>query len=102
MYAVITTGGKQYLTSKDDVVRVERLSGNVGSKIVFDKVLMTGGDDIPKIGRPYLEGATVEAEILNHDKAKKILVFKKKKRKGYKKIRGHRQCFTEVKVTRVG
>ncbi len=101
MYAVIATGGKQYKVSKDDKVRLEKLNGEVGTSIKFDKVLMVGGVDEPKIGKPFLAGISVEAEILAQDRAKKILVFKKKRRKGYKKMQGHRQHFTEVKVTKI-
>ncbi|OGQ48240.1 MAG: 50S ribosomal protein L21 [Deltaproteobacteria bacterium RIFCSPLOWO2_02_FULL_47_10] len=101
MYAIIATGGKQYKISENDTVRVEKLLGNAGDKINFDKILMVGGDNGPKVGRPYLNGANVEAEILAQDRAKKVLVFKKKRRKGFKKMIGHRQCYTEVRVTKI-
>jgi large subunit ribosomal protein L21 len=99
MYAIIATGGKQYKVSKDLVVKVEKLEGNVGDKINFDQILLIGNDDAPKVGKPYVDGAKVEGEIVKQDKLDKILVFKKKKRKGYKKIFGHRQYFTGVKIT---
>ena len=100
-YAVIATGGKQYKVSENEIVKVEHLLGDVGSKMNFDKIIMVGGDGSPKLGKPYLTGATVEGEIVEQDKHPKVLVFKKKKRKGYKKIRGHRQCFTAVKIAKI-
>ena len=101
MYAIIATGGKQYKVAENDIVRVERLAGEAGSKIAFENVLMVGGIDSPKVGKPYISGAKVEGEIIKQDRADKILVFKKKKRKGFKKIRGHRQCYTAVKVNKI-
>ncbi len=100
-YAVIATGGKQYKVSENEIVQVERLLGDVGSKMNFDKIIMVGGDGTPKLGKPYLSGVTVECEIVAQDRHAKVLVFKKKKRKGYKKIRGHRQCFTAVKISKI-
>lgn len=101
MYAIIATGGKQYKVSENDVVQIERLVGEAGSKIDFDKVLMVGGVDTIKVGKPYIENAKVECEIVEQGRDKKILVFKKKRRKGFKKIRGHKQCFTAVKVSKI-
>lgn len=98
MYAVIRTGGKQYRVSEGDKLRVERLPGDVGSEISFDEVLMVGGDS-PTIGKPLVEGAKVSAKITGQDRAKKIIVFKFKRRKNYRRKRGHRQYFTEVQVT---
>ena len=98
MYAVIRTGGKQYRVSEGDTLRVEKLTGDVGSTIDISDVLMLGGDS-PKIGKPIVAGASVKAEILAHNKAKKVIVFKFKKRKNYRKKRGHRQQYTEIKVT---
>jgi len=101
MYAIIATGGKQYRVSENDVLRVERLEGSAGDKMSFEKVLMIGNVDNLKIGRPYVDGAKIEAEIVEQGREKKILVFKKKRRKGYKKQQGHRQCFTEVKIDKI-
>jgi len=101
MYAIIATGGKQYRVEKSQMVTVEKLTGNVGDKINFDRILLVGGEGDIKIGKPYIDGATVEAEIVKQGREAKILVMKKKKRKGYKKSRGHRQCFTGVKVTNI-
>lgn len=100
MYAVIATGGKQYKVSEGDIVRVEKLEGEVGSKVEIKDVLMIGGDT-PKIGTPLVEKAKVAGEIVEQDRAKKILVFKKKKRKGYKKLQGHRQYYTALKINKI-
>lgn len=101
MYAVITTGGKQYRLGVGDTVKVEKLAGDVGHKVVLDQVLLIGKEGALKIGTPLLEGAKVEAQIVCQDRAKKIMVVKKKRRKGYKKRQGHRQDFTELKVTKI-
>lgn len=98
MYAVIKTGGKQYRVSEGDILAVERLEGDIGSTISFDSVLAVGGGEGLKIGKPFLEGATVDAEVLVQARAKKVLVFKFKRRKGYKRTKGHRQYFTRVRV----
>ena len=97
MYAIIKTGGKQYRVTEGDTLRVEKLNVE-GTNVTFDQVLLVGGDEV-KIGAPLVEGASVSAEILRQGRAKKIIVFKKKRRKGYHKKQGHRQAFTEVKIT---
>ena len=97
MYAIIETGGKQYTVREGDVIRVERLQTE-GSAYTFDKVLALGGDEA-KFGTPLVEGASVNAEVVNEGKGKKLIVFKKKRRKRYKRTQGHRQWFTEVKIT---
>jgi large subunit ribosomal protein L21 len=101
MYAVIASGGKQYRVSQGEKVRVEKLDGTVGTKVVFDRVLMVGAGDGSKIGTPTVEGAKVEAEILSQGRAKKIVVFKFKRRKKFRKKAGHRQPYTELKVTEI-
>lgn len=101
MYAIIATGGKQYRVAEGDVLRLEKLPGEPGAAIKFDQVLFVGGNSEPHIGRPQVQGAVVDGEILAQGKAKKVIVFKKKRRKGYQKRQGHRQLFTEVKITRV-
>lgn len=101
MYAVIATGGKQYKVSEGDTVRVEKLEGGVGSKVDISDVLMVGGEDSPKIGAPLVDKAKVTAEIVEQGKDKKILVFKKKRRKGYKKLQGHRQQYTALKIEKI-
>ena len=97
MYAVVKTGGKQYRVAEGDTLRVEKLNIE-GDEVTFDQVLLVGGDQV-KIGAPLVEGAKVSASILRQGRAKKIIVFKKKRRKGYHKKQGHRQSYTEVKIT---
>ena len=99
MYAVIRTGGKQYRVAPDDVIEIEKMPGNAGDVIEFSDVLMLGGDGAPRVGTPTVSGATVAAEVLDQKRAPKIIVFKKKRRKGYHKKQGHRQAFTELKIT---
>jgi large subunit ribosomal protein L21 len=101
MYAVITTGGKQYKVNEGDRLRVEKLTGGVGEKVVFDRILMVGGPGEAKIGQPIVDGASVEAEIEAQDKNKKIVVFKFKRRKKYRKKYGHRQPYTELQITKI-
>jgi len=101
MYAVVKTGGKQYRVSAGDVIKVERLDGDVGQTVALDQVLMVGGDDVdggPRVGTPVLEGASVEAEVLDQAKAPKVLVFKKKRRKNHRRMRGHRQHQTVLRI----
>lgn len=100
MYAVIKTGGKQYRVSEGDRIRVEKLPGEVGSDITFDEVLMLGGEKVA-VGTPRVDGASVKATIVAQDRAKKVIVFKYKRRKGYRRKYGHRQPFTELKITGV-
>ncbi len=99
MYAVVRTGGKQYRVAEGDRLRVEKLPGDVGSVVTFDDVLMIGGARV-SIGTPRVN-ATVSAEIVAQDRAKKIIVFKFRRRKNYRRKNGHRQPFTELKVTGV-
>ncbi len=101
MYALIETGGKQYRVQEGDVLSVEKLSVNEGEKINFDKVLLIGDGAGTKIGKPYVEGATVEAEVQLHGRGRKIIVYKYKPKKNYKRKQGHRQPFTKVKVTKI-
>jgi large subunit ribosomal protein L21 len=97
MYAVFKTGGKQYRVAQGDKVRVEKLPGNVGDAISFGEVLLIGGDAV-KIGRPVVAGAKVEAKIVAQDRAKKIVVFKFRRRKNYRRKNGHRQPFTALEI----
>jgi large subunit ribosomal protein L21 len=98
MYAIVRTGGKQYQVACGDQLRVEKLDGNVGDTVdLSDVLLIADGDDV-KIGRPVLEGAKVVAKIAEQGRAKKVIVFKKKRRKGYQLKRGHRQSFTALKI----
>lgn len=98
MYAVIRTGGKQYRVAEGDVLSVERLPGEVGESISFDDVLLVGEGTDLKIGTPNVDGAKVEAEIVLQARARKVRVFKFKRRKNYKRMKGHRQYFTRVQV----
>jgi large subunit ribosomal protein L21 len=97
MYAVIRTGGKQYKVSKDSILRVESLAGDVGSKLTLSDVLMVGGDAV-QLGAPLVKGASVACEILEHGQGEKVIAFKKKRRKNTHRKRGHRQHFTKLKV----
>jgi len=98
-YAVIRTGGKQYRVAPGDVVRVERVEGDIGATVSFDQVLLAATDNGVLVGRPLVDGARVLAQILEQGRARKILVFKKKRRKNYRRRRGHRQSITTVRVT---
>ena len=101
MYAVIKTGGKQFRVSKGDVIAIEKLEGDKGGKLTFEEVLMVGGSKDMKIGRPFIDGVTVSGTIEDQFKDKKIIVYKKKKRKGYEKRQGHYQQKTKVKITAI-
>ena len=100
MYAVIATGGKQYRVAEGDVVRVEKLDAQVGDEVTFDQVLAVGGESM-NIGKPYVEGASVCGEVLAQDRAKKVIVYKYKPKRGYHKKNGHRQPYTELKITKI-
>lgn len=101
MYAIIRTGGKQYRVEKGDVVRVERLEGTVGSTVTLEDVLLLGGEGEPRVGSPRLEGVSVVGTVVEQDRDAKIRVFKYKKRKHYRRTRGHRQSFTAVRIDAV-
>ena len=98
-YAIVRTGGKQYQVSPGSLLRVEKLSGNVGDTIELKDVLAVIDESDARIGQPTVEGAVVTATIVEQDKAKKVLVFKKKRRKGYRVKRGHRQMFTALRIS---
>ncbi len=100
MYAVIKTGGKQYRVAEGDLLRIEKILGDVGADVSFDQVLMVGAGDTAKVGRPLVGGASVGGKIVRQDKAKRVLHFRKEK-EGWTRARGHRQPFTEVKVTSI-
>jgi len=101
-YVVVRTGGKQYRVAPGETVRVERLDGNVGDKITLGDVLFVGGNGEVKIGTPTLQDVKVTAEIVDQGLAKKIIVFKKKRRKSYSRQRGHRQRQTTLKILEIG
>lgn len=101
MYAVIQTGGKQYRVQPGETVMVEKLPGSLGDTIEFSDVLMLSGDDNVTVGRPLIEGAKVTGEIVEHGRGKKLVVYKFKRRKDYRRRNGHRQDFTVVKINDV-
>jgi large subunit ribosomal protein L21 len=98
MYAVVNTGGKQYKVQQGEVLRVEKIPGDVGSPVTFDRVLMFSDGENVNIGQPVLDNVAVEGHIVEQGKAKKIIVFKYKKRKRYRRTQGHRQTFTAVQI----
>lgn len=98
-YAVIRSGGKQYRVSPGDTVRLEKLAGEPGSSFAFEEVLLASGNGGIQVGKPLVSGMRVMGEIVRHERAKKILVFKKKRRKNYRRKQGHRQHLTVVRVT---
>ena len=98
MYAVVATGGKQYKVTKGDVLRIEKIAGDVGDSVTFDKVLMLSDGDAVSLGQPVLENASVQARIVEQARSKKILVFKYKRRKRYRLKKGHRQSYTAVQI----
>ena len=100
LHAVIRSGGKQYRVAPGDVLRVDKLSGDVGSALDFDVLLLRRGDEV-KVGAPLVSGATVHAEIAGHGRARKVLVYKFKPRRNYRKKQGHRQHFTELKIKEI-
>ena len=97
MYAVIKTGGKQYRVAKNDVIKIERLDGEAGAEIVFSEVLMLGGDN-PVVGAPRVARATVTGTVLEQAKGDKVIIFKKRRRKNYRRRNGHRQLLTVVRI----
>ena len=101
MFAVVKTGGKQYKVSEGDVIQVEKLEGEVGAAVTLDQVLMVGEDEDVQVGTPMLDGNQVTAEITEQLKDKKIIVFKKKRRKNYRRKNGHRQLVTRLKITKI-
>ena len=99
--AIIKTGGKQYRVKNGDTVRVEKLDGEPGNSIEFDSVLLLGEGDDVKIGTPFVSGAKVTGEIVRQGKGPKLIVYKYRRRKNYRRKNGHRQAFTEIKITGV-
>jgi large subunit ribosomal protein L21 len=99
MYAVIVSGGKQYRVQEGQTVRLEKLPAELGSSVEFDRVLLVGAGDDIKIGAPVVDGAKVNAEVVEHGRGKKVTILKFKRRKHHMKRQGHRQSFTEVKIT---
>ncbi len=101
MYAVVKTGGKQFRVAANDVIKVEKLTGDAGDIVTLDQVLMVGGDGDAQVGAPLLDGASVAAEILEQARDKKIVVFKKRRRQNYRRKKGHRQPMTVLKVREI-
>ena len=98
MYAVVATGGKQYRVAEGDLLRIEKIPGDIGDTVTFDQVLMLADGDEMSFGQPVLENAAVRAKIVEQGRSKKTLVFKYKRRKRYRRKQGHRQPFTAVKI----
>jgi len=101
MYAVIKTGGKQYCVTPGEQLQVEKIPGEVGDAVTFDQVLLTSEGDAVQVGRPFIENAKVVARIARHGKGRKIVVFKYKRRKNYRRKRGHRQPFTLIRIENI-
>jgi large subunit ribosomal protein L21 len=102
MFAVFQSGGKQHRVTEGDVLKLELIDAEPGQELVFDKVLMVADGDDVNVGAPYVEGGQVKAEVLRNERDKKIRVIKFKRRKDYMRRQGHRQWFTEVKITAIG
>jgi len=101
IYAIIETGGKQYKVQEGDVLKVEKLKADVDSVVKIDKVLAISSDDGFVVGKPYVDGAYVEAKVLEHAKDKKIIVFTYKSKTGYHRKLGHRQWYTKIQITKI-
>lgn len=102
MYAIIKTGGKQYRVNEGSILKIEKIAGEKGDKVTFSEVLLVSGDDgVLKVGNPMVANASVGAEIYEQGKEKKIVVYKYKKRKNYRRKQGHRQPFTKIKIDQI-
>ena len=101
MFAIVETGGKQYQVEEGRYLDVELLEGDKDSKVVFDKVVMIVNGKKSKVGQPYVAGASAEGTIVKHDRAKKIIVYKQRPKKGYRKKQGHRQGFARVMINKI-
>lgn len=101
MYAIVETGGKQYQVEEGRYLEMDTLEGEKDAKIVFDNIVMIVNGKKSKVGQPFVEGASVEGTIMLHDKAKKIIVYKQRPKKGYRKKQGHRQGFTRVMISKI-
>lgn len=99
MYAIVETGGKQYRVQPGEILKVEKLEGDVGGTVQLEKVRLIQGDKGLVIGRPWVERGRVTAEIVGQGRTRSMMIFKKKRRKNYRRTKGHRQCFTEVRIT---
>ena len=101
MYAIVEIGGQQFKVEKDSKIFVHHLDAEEGSTVEFDKVLLLDIDGKVKVGKPTVKAAKISAKVLAHQKADKVLVFKKKRRKGYEKLNGHRQQFTQIQIEEI-
>ncbi|GJM28092.1 MAG: hypothetical protein DHS20C17_07270 [Cyclobacteriaceae bacterium] len=101
MYAIVDIAGKQFKVTKDQSIFIPKMEGESGASVTFDQVLLVDNDGKVNIGTPQVKGAKVSGKILEHVKGDKVLVFKKKRRKGYKKLNGHRQDFTKVQIEKI-
>ena len=101
MFAVLNTGGKQYKVSQGDLIEVEKLESDVGDKVTLSQVLMVGEGENVEVGSPYVANCKVTSEVVEQGKGTKIIVFKKKRRKNYRRKNGHRQLFTQLKITEI-
>lgn len=101
MYAIIETGGKQYKVKEGDVIFVEKLASEEGSSLTFDKVVAVLNENNSSFGAPFVKNASVNAKVLSHGKDKKIIVFKYKPKKGYRRKQGHRQPYTKVQIEKI-
>jgi len=101
MFAVLNTGGKQYKVSQGDLIEVEKLDSDVGDKVTLSQVLMVGEGEKVEVGSPYVSNCKVTGEVVEQGKGAKIIVFKKKRRKNYRRKNGHRQFFTQLKITEI-
>ena len=102
MYAIIESCGKQYKVSEGDVVYFEKLDAEVGKKVTFEQVVLVSDDKKVEVGAPYVKGVKVEGKVVEHGKHKKIIVYKYKAKKNYRRTQGHRQPFTKVEITKIG
>ena len=101
MYAIVDTGGKQYRVEPGSLLQVETLPGDIGATVELKQVRLVQGNDGLVVGRPWVERASVTAEILRHGRTRSIMVFKKKRRKNYRRTKGHRQGFTQIRITNI-
>ena len=101
MYAVIRSGGKQYRVSPGQTIRLEKVGGDVGTKVELGEVLLVENDGNVQVGAPLVANAKIEATVVENDRAKKILIFKKKRKKQYRRTRGHRQDYTAVRIDKI-
>ena len=101
MYAIIESCGRQYKVAEGDVVFFEKLDAEEGKKVTFDKVILVSNDKKIEVGAPYVKGIKVEGKVVSHGKGKKILVYKYKEKKNYRRTQGHRQPYTKVEITKI-